>query len=158
MGLETIKPHPSWDESSEKGALTRQYTLHHFDSKAIFLEVILYQVIRYLLGRQLPLHCEVDLGSVGRGLQCIWLGRPDAEKSVCATPPPGNSLIRWIPEAPCFHSPQPSSSLLASGCNTPWRDSHCLSSCLLAWGFGGMLILVGYYDFFFFPLSIASNP
>lgn len=50
MCLETIKPHRQWHDGREPGALTRLSTPGPFDFKAMFLEVILSQVIQYLLG------------------------------------------------------------------------------------------------------------
>lgn len=147
MCLETIKPHLQWHNGREQGALTRLSTPGPFDFKAMFLEVILSQVIHYLLGiAEAPPDWE---------LECIPLGRRDSDKCVCAAAPPGTSLVRYIPEASCFPSPR---VLFLSASQWLWHpggeNSHWwISSCLLAEGLGVCWYLSVTMTSFFSPLN-----
>lgn len=135
----------------------------HFDFKALFffffLEVVLYQVICYLLG--ITEHPSRFWGCIGVwGFQCSWWERQHSAESVWATVPPGASLIRRIPEASCFHSPP---ALFLSSSQwlwviRSWREQSLFKRLpfgLRVWGYVDICRLLW---LLFFPPSIASNP
>lgn len=68
--------------------------------------MVVYQVSCYLLG--IAEHPSRFWGNVGEGSEgSSAFDRVDKylAESVRETAPPGTSLIRWIPEASCFHYP-----------------------------------------------------
>ena len=94
--------------------------------------------------------CEADQLRGGGGEGCSAVSWEDqVQKNGCVQQLHQELTERWIPEASCSHPPPVPSSHLANGCNIQSLSKQ-LSFGLRVWG---MLIFVGYYDFFFFPFN-----